>query len=167
MSARQSIDGANGCIAPLPPAVRAERERLLRGGHGDLDTAAQAGVARSTVYRTRRALGIPAPPPRAAARRTSCRRGHPYPAQQDPQRKRWCRVCERARRKRTRLPVEPDQAAIERAVSGDHPVHLTPRERHAAIRRLLRQGLSAAQIAERVGCTERTVYRAKRRVVTA
>jgi DNA invertase Pin-like site-specific DNA recombinase len=38
---------------------------------------------------------------------------------------------------------------------------VTPAERHAAIAELDRQGLSARAIAERLGCSQRTVHRAR------
>jgi hypothetical protein len=38
---------------------------------------------------------------------------------------------------------------------------VTPTERHAAIAELDRQGLSSKQIAEQLGCTQRTVHRAR------
>ncbi|MCI3279190.1 helix-turn-helix domain-containing protein [Streptomyces cylindrosporus] len=48
--------------------------------------------------------------------------------------------------------------AIERAVAGDPPERLTPRERAAAVRKLSERGLSAEEIAEHVRCSPRNVY---------
>jgi len=52
-----------------------------------------------------------------------------------------------------------DQVAVERAVAGDPPARLTPRERRAAVAELTRRGLSAPQIAARVHVTVRAVER--------
>jgi DNA-directed RNA polymerase specialized sigma24 family protein len=51
-----------------------------------------------------------------------------------------------------------DEVAVLRAMYGD-PVRLRPSERAEATRRLTAAGLSAAQIAERLGCTKRSVVR--------
>ncbi|MGW6535395.1 helix-turn-helix domain-containing protein [Streptomyces sp. NPDC055051] len=102
--------------------------------------------------------------------RTACRRGHPYPENKFTDNRGWsqCRQCARESWRRTHgsryVPVVPDEIAVERAVSGDPPARLTPRERAAAVRQLNRRGYSASQIAERVGCTPRTVYRIRSRV---
>ena len=58
------------------------------------------------------------------------------------------------------LAVDP--IAVERAVAGDR-VPLTVPERHQVIQRLTASGLSANQIADRLGVAQRTVtrYRAK------
>jgi DNA-binding NarL/FixJ family response regulator len=55
--------------------------------------------------------------------------------------------------------TEPDQVAVLRAVDGDLPERITPRERAAAVARLGTRGLSAEEIADRLRCTPRTVYR--------
>lgn len=81
------------------------------------------------------------------------------------------RTVHRARSKRraagddwTWTPPEPDEAAIERAATGEPPADLTPAERHAAIAKCDRWGLPAGVTAARVGCSRQTVYyaRAKR-----
>jgi len=51
-----------------------------------------------------------------------------------------------------------DQIAIDLAVSGARQV-LSPAERARAIDILTDQGLNAWNIAERLGCSDRTVYR--------
>jgi len=101
---------------------------------------------------------------------THCRHGHPYDQANTYwwRGRRYCRACTRAasrayraRHGRTRWARRsgPDWAAIERAVMGDPPARLTPREREAAVLRLRRRGLTAEAIAERVLCTPRTVWR--------
>ena len=57
---------------------------------------------------------------------------------------------------RKRAPV--DEVAVQRALHGD-PVHLRPAERAEAVRRLTAAGHSAADIAERLRTTTRTVVR--------
>lgn len=54
---------------------------------------------------------------------------------------------------------EPDWAAVERAVAGERPEVLTAAERAAAIDRLDACGLSAREVAVRLGMTVRTVQR--------
>lgn len=51
-----------------------------------------------------------------------------------------------------------DPVAVERAVAGQR-VRLTRLERRAAAQALSRRGLSARVVAERVGCSSRTVQR--------
>lgn len=55
-----------------------------------------------------------------------------------------------------------DEVAILRALDGDH-LKLTKAERDAAIDLLDQKGLSAADIARRIGCAERTVTRRRTR----
>lgn len=57
----------------------------------------------------------------------------------------------------------PDEVAIARAVRGDRPDRLTWRERDAAVRKLTDRGLTSRQIAEQLGCHQRTVFRARNR----
>ncbi|MGW3376164.1 helix-turn-helix domain-containing protein [Streptomyces hydrogenans] len=101
--------------------------------------------------------------------RTACIHGHPYPENEFTDAYGWsrCRQCARESWRRTHrsryVPVVPDDVAIDRAVSGDPPARLTPRERAAAVERLMRHGYSARQTAERVGCSLRTVYRIRSR----
>lgn len=70
--------------------------------------------------------------------------------------------------KRTQAP-EADWVAVERALAGDRSIALTKVERDEAIDRLDRQGLSAREVAVRLGITTRTVNRrrAERRVVAS
>ncbi len=95
----------------------------------------------------------------------ACKHGHPYPenAARDSRGWLYCRECNRLRARRNRDAVTPDTAAIDRAVAGDPPERLTPRERQAAITRLDQWGLSSAVIAERIRCSRRTVHRARSR----
>ncbi|MFE5895862.1 helix-turn-helix domain-containing protein [Streptomyces sp. NPDC056488] len=116
------------------------------------------------------------------AQQPTCRHGHPFPANlfHDNNGYARCRACNRAhyriynrtrrqhtQRQRSYIPVTPDEVAIDRAVMGDPPTRLTPRERAAAVHRLDAQGLSARQIAEQVGCTQRTVHRIRNRTAAA
>ncbi|MFF5784216.1 helix-turn-helix domain-containing protein [Streptomyces sp. NPDC012693] len=116
------------------------------------------------------------------AQQPTCRHGHPFPANlfRDNNGYARCRACNRARchiynhtrrqhtqRQRTYTPVTPDPIAIERAVMGDPPQRLTPRERADAVRLLDAQGLSVRQIAEHARCTPRTVHRIRSRIRTA
>jgi len=157
---------------------------LLRAGHSDLAIHRHTGAARATVARYRKQLGLPGY--LTTADSPSCRHGHPF-----PQNRGWnekghliCLECRRridsARyqptprqakesgpRQRHWEPVQPDPIAIERAIAGNPPERLTPRERHAAIRQLDRRQYSAAAIAERVQCSPRTVHRARSRGVVA
>ncbi|MDF2708152.1 MAG: hypothetical protein K0R62_3804 [Nonomuraea muscovyensis] len=100
---------------------------------------------------------------------TGCPHGHPYPENLVIDSRGWttCRECRRAAwrcwYRRNYAPATPDEIAVDRAVMGDTPTRLTPRERTAAVQRLDRRGLSARQIAEHVGCTKRTVHRIRNR----
>lgn len=58
-----------------------------------------------------------------------------------------------------RTVVEPDEIAVERFVGGDRSLTLAKVERDAAIDRLDRYGLSAREVAIRLGLTQRTVTR--------
>lgn len=51
-----------------------------------------------------------------------------------------------------------DEVAVQRAVNGE-PTALTPRERREAVRRVHAENVNDAEIAERVGCSVRTVWR--------
>lgn len=140
-------------------------EALLHAGHSDLDIHQQTGAARTTVARYRKALGLPGY--RVTADSPACRHGHPFPENVAYDSNGWlvCRECRRVHGReqhaRHYVPARADEAAIARAVAGDPPERLTPRERHAAIVRLDRREYSAAVIAEHVRCTPRTVHRAR------
>lgn len=56
-----------------------------------------------------------------------------------------------------------DHAAVARAIAGDPPPRLTPAEREAAVLQLRDTGLPGVVVAQRVGCTDRTVWRILRR----
>lgn len=53
---------------------------------------------------------------------------------------------------------EVDDVAVQRAVTGDFPVRLNRTERHKAVEQL-RPSLSGALIAQRLGVTDRTIWR--------
>lgn len=69
--------------------------------------------------------------------------------------RRICRTCD------PRYQV--DQAAVERAVSGDPPQALSHAERQQVVLTLARQGTPRRLIAERALCSPRTVQRILRR----
>lgn len=142
-----------------------EIERLLLAGHSDLAVHLATGAARATVARYRKRLGLPGY--RITADSPACRHGHPFPENRAFYSNGWlyCVACSRKRGRRSSArrssgyrAVEPDEMAIERAVAGDPPERLTPRERAAAVRALNRRGLSAQEIAVRVSCSPRNVY---------
>ncbi|MEU2073596.1 helix-turn-helix domain-containing protein [Streptomyces sp. NPDC013489] len=103
------------------------------------------------------------------ARQPACLHGHPFPENlfYNSSGYAQCRTCVRVYNRtwheRNYIPVTPDEVAIDRAVMGNPPARLTPRERATAIRRLDARGLSARQIAERIGCSQRTVHRVRTR----
>jgi hypothetical protein len=144
---------------------REQVEMLLNAGHSDLDIHRQTGAARTTVARYRKALSLPGY--RTTADSPACRHGHPFPENVAYDSNGWlvCRACRRQHGReqfaRHYQPVQPDQAAVERAAAGDPPDRLTFRERHAAIAQLDRWEYPAVVIAERVRCTPRTVHRAR------
>ena len=57
----------------------------------------------------------------------------------------------------------PDEVVIDRAVEGRPPAGIRPVESRAAVAILSARGLSAAQIADHLGCTTRTVQRHRAR----
>jgi len=145
----------------LPDELRQQAETLLRTRISDAAVSRETGVPRGTVTRWRNELGLPSL--RITADSPACRHGHPWPENMGRRNTDWayCRACARARKRAWLGPAQPDEAAIERAAAGDRPERLTPRERHAAIARLDRLRMSAREIAEVVGCSKRTVHRAR------
>lgn len=92
--------------------------------------------------------------------------GHPFPENLRLSRsgRRYCVACKSG----PFIPNEVDTVAIHRAVLGDPPPTLTQWEAAEAVRILdARGGLSARLIAERVGCSARTVHRVRARVRAA
>lgn len=148
-------------MSALPAETRQQIEQLLLEGASDLAVHQQTGIARATAARYRKALGVPGW--QTTADSPNCRYGHAFPQNLGRNEKGHliCTECRRARHRSNYQPAQPDEMAIERAAAGDPPDRLTPRERHAAIRRLDRRDYSAAVIAERVRCTPRTVHRAR------
>ncbi|MFF2852616.1 helix-turn-helix domain-containing protein [Streptomyces sp. NPDC058001] len=143
---------------------------LLQAGHSDLGIQRRVGVSRATANRYRKQLGLPGY--RTTESSPACRHGHPFPENAARDNNGWlyCRECRRACARARYQPAQPDEIAIVRAVAGDPPDRLTPRERTAAIVRLEVRSLSARVIAERVHCNPRTVHRARsesREVVAA
>lgn len=143
--------------------TRQQIAALLHAGHSDLAIHRQTGAARTTIARYRKQLGLPGY--RTTPDSPACRHGHPWPEHRgrDSLGRLICRECRRisARNRARRLytPAEPDPAAIERAIAGDPPDRLTPRERHAAIQQLDTWQLTSTVIAERIRCSRRTVHR--------
>ncbi|MFK0045473.1 hypothetical protein ACIQU4_15370 [Streptomyces sp. NPDC090741] len=99
------------------------------------------------------------------AARPTCKHDHPFPdnLRRLPNGWAYCRACERNKY----VPAAPDVAAVKRAVVGDPPGRLTPREREIAVLTLTRRGLPAWLIAEHVKCTPRTVHRIRTRTAAA
>jgi hypothetical protein len=97
---------------------------------------------------------------------TACPYGHPFPENLRRRGKdchgkprTYCRACRNPKRR-----TSPDPVAIERAVAGNPPAYLHHLELAAAIRQLDSRGrYTAQQIAERVGCARRTVFRIRAR----
>ncbi|MFF6844709.1 helix-turn-helix domain-containing protein [Streptomyces tanashiensis] len=106
--------------------------------------------------------------PERRTAQTACPYGHPFPENLRRRGKSlrgeprtYCRTCRSAKRRAT---PDPDPVAIERAVSGNPPAYLHHLELAAAIRQLDSRGqYTAQQIADRVGCTRRTVHRVRAR----
>ncbi|MGK5529339.1 helix-turn-helix domain-containing protein [Streptomyces sp. URMC 129] len=71
--------------------------------------------------------------------------------------RRYCVTCRSEHRPRP--AVEPDPIAVDRAIAGDPPASLLPAERAAAVAALRAADLTGRQIATRLGCAERTVWR--------
>jgi len=176
-------------VTRLPEPLRQRVEELLANGLSDRGVHEQTGVDRGTVARYRKRLGLPGYKTREDS--PTCRHGHPYPENAVRGADGWlrCRACMRASSRNANrqprpatvpqaavksavqrpvyVPVQPDPAAIDRAVAGDPPARLTPRERHAAIHQLDARQLPASVIAERVRCSKRTVHRARTKGVAA
>jgi hypothetical protein len=154
-------------MSGLSSEMRAQVEELLHAGQSDRGIHQATGVARTTIARYRKRLGLPSY--LVTADSPACRHGHPFPENVAHYPTGWlyCLACARTRSRTwfadNYIPTEPDEAAIARAAAGDPPDRLTPRERHAAIQQLDARGLSAAVIAEHVLCTPRTVHRARSR----
>jgi hypothetical protein len=169
----------------LSSEKRQQIETLLRAGLSDQDVHRETGADRGTVARYRKRIGLPGHKAREDS--ATCRHGHPYPENAVRGSDGWlrCRTCMRASSRNAQrkpragtavrqavrpaavrqghAPVQPDPVAVARAVAGDPPARLTPRERRAAIRQLDAWQLPAAVIAERVSCSPRTVHRARSR----
>jgi hypothetical protein len=126
-------------------------EALLHAGHSDLDIHRQTGAARTTIARYRKALGLPGY--RVTADSPACRHGHPFPENVAYDSNGWlvCRECRRVHGReqhaRHYVPVQPDETAAGK--------------RYAAIAECDVQGASARAIADEVGCSPRTVHRAR------
>ncbi|MEU3613436.1 hypothetical protein ABZ725_14130 [Streptomyces sp. NPDC006872] len=150
--------------------TRQQIAALLHSGHSDIEVYRRTGAARTTIARHRKHLGLPGY--HTTADSPACRHGHPFPQNLGRNEKGHliCRECvrasNRAAQRRAYIPAQPDEVAVDRAAAGDPPARLTPRERHAAIRRLDRQPLSAPAIAGRVGCSTRTVQRVRTKAVS-
>jgi hypothetical protein len=90
------------------------------------------------------------------------RRGEPAGISRHRRRReKLCPECREAGRRQRFWPL--DWAAVERAVTGRDAPRLRPAERRAAVAILDRHGRSAATIAELIGCSERTIQRARAR----
>ena len=102
----------------------------------------------------------------------TCRRGHwldahAYQPANGANRYR-CRAC-KAFIDSCRGPhdrVEPDPAIVDRLVRGEagRPALVHPLERRLAVERLMDQGVSVIETAERVGTSVRTVWRIRNKI---
>lgn len=91
--------------------------------------------------------------------RSTCPNGHPFPENQRQRGGRiYCSACRIAQR---RNPITLDPVAVERAIAGNPPAHLNHLEIAEAVLALDRDGYTARQIADRVGCCRRTVIRVR------
>ncbi|ARX81587.1 hypothetical protein SMD44_00985 [Streptomyces alboflavus] len=155
----------------ITDAARQQILALAAAGHSDSSIHRITGISRVTIARYRR--GYTPPPPHTTADNTQCRNGHSYPDNLRTDSNGWhyCTQCRRAKAKRWRdrnpMPAQPDTVAILRAVHGDPPQRLTPRERTEAVRQLTDGGLSVTLIAARLRCHPKTVKRARRRLKAA
>jgi hypothetical protein len=71
-----------------------------------------------------------------------------------------CRVCyDRDRKRASYVWREIDEIAVERAVRGDPPAGITPRERREAVAILTRRRFSALEISQRLQVSQRAVER--------
>lgn len=104
-----------------------------------------------------------------AATRPICKHGHPWPEHLafNNRGHATCAECTRISHRRHYVPIEPDEAAIQRAVAGDPPPRLSPRERAAAVLTLTARNVAAWRIAEQIGCSQRTVHRVRSRYAAA
>lgn len=139
---------------------------MLRDGVSGGQVARTLTVDRRTVYAIRDAHGIPnwyTDPSDPV-----CRHGHAWPQHLDiqPSGRHECRECRRIRNRNRYEPVDVtyvDEFAVELAVSGQ-PAHLTSFERRVAVRELLNHDLSGSQMAARIGCTPRTIWRIRKQL---
>lgn len=63
---------------------------------------------------------------------------------------------------RRRHVYDVDEVVVERAIAGDRPV-MNPAEYEAALQVLIGRPLTAREIADRLGCTQRSVVRGRGR----
>jgi DNA-binding transcriptional ArsR family regulator len=71
-----------------------------------------------------------------------------------------CMRCyNRDRKRASYVWREIDEIAVERAVRGDPPAGITPRERREAVDVLTRRGFSASQVSQRLRVSQRAVER--------
>lgn len=141
---------------------------MLRDGMAGRRVAEALKLDRRTVYTIRDAHGIPKWA--ATVDATECRHGHAWPQHLAayPNGTHYCRECRRLRKRQERAAAgvgNVDQLAVELAVAGQ-PTRLTSSERRAAVRELLNRShtrdLSGKQMAKRLGCTDRTVWRIRK-----
>lgn len=145
---------------------RREKEivAMLRDGVSCKATARALKVDHKAVYKIRDAYNIPNwfTDPNGPA----CRYGHPWPENRGREGRGtyYCRGCTRQRKRGNYQPIDTsyvDEIAVELAVAGQ-PTHLRPAERRAAVRDLLATDLSGSEMAKRIGCTDRTIWRIRK-----
>lgn len=139
---------------------------MLRNGISCKETSRVLRVSHHAVYRIRDAYNIPnwfADPNGPA-----CRHGHPWPENlaHYPSGKHYCRTCANLAKRRSYQPIsadDVDEIAVELAVAG-RKVPLRPSERRQAVRQLLQRNLTGTQMAARIGCTPRTIWRIRKQL---
>lgn len=152
-------------MTTIPAEKREQVEALLRAGGSDTGIQRETGISRQTVRHIRSELGLPV---YGARTEVGCRKGHPYPENAMTTKEGWtrCRACRReydkTRNRQDRYRGrEIDQAAIDMVLAGAS-LKLPARERAIAVKHLINRPLRTEQLAERVGCHERTVYRIRK-----
>lgn len=131
---------------------------MLRDGLPAKAVARKLNITAHYAYKIRNAHGIPGY--YADPNGPACRRGHAWPEHLGT-RNDGRHTCLECRRENGRKAKAADQLAIELAVAGQ-PTRLRPHERRLAVRELLTRNLSGDQMAKRIGCTPRTIWRIRK-----
>lgn len=141
-----------------------EIKKLLEQGLPVIAICHELHVDQRPIRRIRDEIGIPVF--RRSRPSSACRNGHPYP-QACPRDPRGHRVCPQCAAARIKTPAaEPDQLAVDFAVDGRPPATLRRPERIEVLKRLdaRPEPLALDEVARRLACTTRTVWRIRRAV---